>query len=353
MRKRNLGTFPGLRFQLPHNPVHAYTCPMILLTTSTRDIERAAEAIRNGLLVAIPTETVYGLGADAWNKVALARVFEAKRRPSFDPLIVHVAEPDGASEVADLSVPYAAALAGRFWPGPLTMVLPKSDRVPDLATSGLPTVAVRCPAHTVARQIIARAGVPVAAPSANPFGYLSPTRAAHVVAQLGDRVDFIVDGGPCQVGVESTVLDLSSDPPLVLRPGGLPVELLAEMIPGLQVFDRATTSPRAPGQLPSHYAPASPLYLVEPGGFSGAWPTGRAAALCFGVASARAASVSGRWALVVDLSPRGDAVEAAAALFDALHELDAAGFDELWAERLPDAGIGRAVNDRLFKASVK
>ncbi|MBN2873904.1 MAG: threonylcarbamoyl-AMP synthase [Spirochaetales bacterium] len=326
---------------------------MILLTTSAHDLERAAEAIREGLLVAIPTETVYGLGADAWSKVALARVFEAKRRPSFDPLIVHVAEPDAADEVADVSVPYAATLAARFWPGPLTMVLPKRERVPDLATSGLPTVAVRCPAHTFARQIIRRSGVPVAAPSANPFGYLSPTRAEHVVAQLGDRVDFIVDGGRCPVGVESTVLDLSSDPPLVLRPGGLPVELIAEVIPGVRVFDRATTSPRAPGQLPSHYAPARPLYLVESARVSDARPSGRAAVLCFGTTSARAALDSGRWARVVDLSPGEDMVEAAAALFDILHELDAAGFDELWAERLPDDGLGLAVNDRLYKASVK
>ncbi|PKL09827.1 MAG: threonylcarbamoyl-AMP synthase [Spirochaetae bacterium HGW-Spirochaetae-7] len=326
---------------------------MELLTTSARDLDRAAEAIRAGLLVAIPTETVYGLGADAWNRVALARVFEAKRRPSFDPLIVHVAEPGGAAEVADLSVPYARVLSERFWPGPLTMVLPKRDRVPDLATSGLPTVAVRCPANTFARQIIRRSGVPVAAPSANPFGYLSPTRAEHVVAQLGDRVDFIVDGGRCPVGVESTVLDLSSDPPLVLRPGGLPVELLADIIHGLAVYDRATTSPTAPGQLPSHYAPARPLYLVASGGLPGAVPGGTAAALCFGVESTRAALRSGRWAKVVDLSPNRDPVQAAAALFDILHELDAALFDELWAERLPDLGLGLAVNDRLYKASVK
>jgi len=326
---------------------------MELLSTSAHDLERAACAIRDGLLVAIPTETVYGLGADAWNRVALARVFEAKRRPSFDPLIVHVAEPEGASEVADVEVPYARLLADRFWPGPLTMVLPKRDRVPDLATSGLPTVAVRCPASLVARQIIRLAGVPVAAPSANPFGYLSPTRAEHVVAQLGERVDFIVDGGRCPVGVESTVLDLSVDPPLILRPGGLPVELIAEVIPGIQVYDRATTSPTAPGQLPSHYAPALPLFLVAAGFLGTTVPEGRAAALCFGAASARAAAASCRWARVVDLSPAANPVEAAAALFDVLHELDAAGLDELWAERLPDDGLGRAVNDRLYKASVK
>ncbi|HUW71120.1 MAG TPA: L-threonylcarbamoyladenylate synthase [bacterium] len=326
---------------------------MKLLSTSAHDLERAAQAIRDGLLVAIPTETVYGLGADAWNRVALARIFEAKRRPSFDPLIVHVAEPEGASEVADVTVPYARLLADRFWPGPLTMVLPKLERVPDLATSGLPTVAVRCPASMVARQIIRLSGVPVAAPSANPFGYLSPTRAEHVVAQLGDRVDFIVDGGRCPVGVESTVLDLSVDPPLILRPGGLPVELIAEVIRGIQVFDRATTSPHAPGQLPSHYAPSRPLYLVAAGGLEAARPSGRAAALCFGEASASVEAESGRWARVVDLSPEADPVQAAAALFDVLHELDVAGLEQLWAERLPDDGLGRAVNDRLYKASVK
>ncbi|GAB1456111.1 L-threonylcarbamoyladenylate synthase [Spirochaetota bacterium] len=326
---------------------------MELLSTSAHDLQRAAEALRNGLLVAIPTETVYGLGADTWNRVALARVFEAKRRPSFDPLIVHVAEPDAASEVADLSVPYASTLAERFWPGPLTMVLPRLACVPDLVTSGLPHVAVRCPAHVVARDIIRRSGVPIAAPSANPFGYLSPTRAEHVVAQLGDRVDFIVDGGRCPVGVESTVLDLSCDPPLILRPGGLPFELIAEVVPGVQVFDRTTSSPRAPGQLPSHYAPSHPLYLVASGAVAGIRPKGRAAVLCFGSESAHQAERSGSWSRIVDLSPAMDPVEAAVALFDVLHELDAGGFDELWAERLPDQGLGLAVNDRLYKASVK
>ena len=334
---------------------------MEILSTSAHDLERAARALRTGLLVAIPTETVYGLGANAWDTRALARVFEAKNRPSFDPLIVHVAEPEDASELADLSVPYAKELMEHFWPGPLTLVLPKRDRVPDLVTSGLSTVAVRCPANTVAREIIRRSGVPVAAPSANPFGYLSPTQAGHVVAQLGSSIDFIVDGGRCIVGVESTVLDLSSDPPLILRPGGLPLELIAGVVPGVQVFDRATTSPRAPGQLPSHYAPSRPLYLVpagnlvaarkEAGGSRVSGP--RIAALCFGRDSAAQARASRYFALVIDLSSDSDPVEAAAVLFEYLHQLDQAAWDEIWAERLPDEGIGRAVNDRLFKASVK
>jgi L-threonylcarbamoyladenylate synthase len=334
---------------------------MEILSTSAHDLERAAKAIRDGLLVAIPTETVYGLGANAWDTRALARVFEAKNRPSFDPLIVHVAEPGDAAQVADLTVPHARLLMEHFWPGPLTLVLPKRDRVPDLATSGLPSVAVRCPANLVAREIIRRSGVPIAAPSANPFGYLSPTRAEHVAAQLGDRIDFIVDGGRCTVGVESTVLDLCSDPPLILRPGGLPLELIATVVPGVEVFDRATTSPRAPGQLPSHYAPSRPLYLVPAHGLVAALARAdrlraspvRTAALCFGRDSAAQARACPGFALVIDLSPDSDSVEAAAVLFERLHELDLAGWDEIWAERLPDEGIGRAVNDRLFKASVK
>lgn len=334
---------------------------MKILSTSAYDLELAARAIRDGQLVAIPTETVYGLGANAWDTHALARVFEAKNRPSFDPLIVHVAEPGDAAQVADLSVPHAKLLMEHFWPGPLTLVLPKRDRVPDLATSGLPSVAVRCPANLVAREIIRRSCVPVAAPSANPFGYLSPTRAEHVASQLGDRIDFIVDGGRCTVGVESTVLDLCNDPPLILRPGGLPLELIAGVVPGVEIFDRATTSPKAPGQLPNHYAPSRPLYLVPSCGLVAALARAdrlrdqsvRTAALCFGRDSAALARACPGFGLVIDLSPGSDAVEAAAVLFERLHELDLAGWDEIWAERLPDQGIGRAVNDRLFKASVK
>lgn len=323
------------------------------LSTSPEDLATAARALADGSLVAIPTETVYGLGADAWNTRAVARIFAAKNRPTFDPLIVHVADPADASEVADLSPPFAQALIDRFWPGPLTLVLPKRLRVPDLVTSALATVAVRCPAHTVARRIIGLAGVPIAAPSANPFGYLSPTTAEHVARQLGDRVDFIVNGGPCRVGVESTVVDLSSYPPLILRPGALSLEELAAVVPGIQSFDRSTTSPRAPGQLPSHYAPSAALHLVPSGGLSATKPGQRAAALCFGGQSSAKLALQGKFCRVVDLSPGRDPVEAAAALFAAMHELDREGFGEIWAERLPDEGIGRAVNDRLYKASVK
>lgn len=326
---------------------------MRILSTGPEDLALAAKAIRDGLLVAIPTETVYGLGANAWDTRALARVFAAKDRPSFDPLIIHVARPEAAEEVAELDALYVRAFMERFWPGPLTLVLPKKDCVPDLATSGLATVAVRCPAHPVAREIIRLAGVPVAAPSANPFGRLSPTKAAHVAAFLGDRVDYIVDGGSCAVGVESTVLDLSERPPLVLRPGGISLELLRELAPGVELFDRVSSSPRAPGQLPSHYAPRRPLRVAGAGRLHEAQPSGRAAALCFGEEARRRCEERGVFARVVDLSPGRDPIEAAAALFDRLHSLDLGDWDELWAERLPEEGLGRAVNDRLNKAAAK
>ena len=337
---------------------------MKILGTSEEDIITAAEALRSGRLVAIPTETVYGLGANARDEAALAAVFAAKQRPTFDPLIIHVATPEGADEVADLSLPYAREAIKAFWPGPLTLVLPKRDWVPALATSGLATVAVRCPGLALTRRLIAEAGVPVAAPSANAFGHLSPTTAQHVADGLGDRVDFIVDGGPCALGVESTVLDLSMDPPLVLRPGGLSLEAIRAVVPTVQLFDRATTSPRAPGQLPSHYAPSKPLRLFASGSLPGVatlaagTPEGAAwvrstAALCFGRESARAAAACGLFGSVTDLSPDGDLVTAAARLFSLLHDLETADCAEIWSERLPEAGLGRAVNDRLFKASVK
>jgi L-threonylcarbamoyladenylate synthase len=227
--------------------------------------------------------------------------------------------------------------------------------VPDLATSALPTVAVRLPAHPVARRLIELSTGAVAAPSANPFGYLSPTRAAHVADQLGDRVDFIVDGGRCPVGVESTVLDVTVDPPLVLRPGGLPLDRLEALLGAVEVFDRAATSPKAPGQLPSHYAPRARLRLVPAGTLPLRDPAPGAVALCFDASSeARLrADAPDRFARIVTLSPSGELVEAAAELFEILHALDAAGVAEIWAERVPDSGLGRAVNDRLYKASEK
>lgn len=334
--------------------------PVEIIATSDAELRRAAEILASGGLVAFPTETVYGLGGDAWNTRALARIFEAKRRPAFDPLIVHIAALAALDDVADLGalVPEARKAAcdlmEEFWPGPLTLILPKRPRVPDLATSGLPTVAVRLPNHPVARALIELSTGAVAAPSANPFGYLSPTRAEHVAAQLGDRVDLIVDGGRCPVGVESTVVDVTGPAPRVLRPGGLSLERLRGAAPGFEVLDRTDPAPKAPGQLANHYAPRLALRLTPAGGLASARPEGRAAALVFDAASRdRLGSAAGRFAEVRVLSEAGDPVEAAANLFDLLHDLDSGDCEELWAERVPEAGLGAAVNDRLYKASKK
>lgn len=339
---------------------------MRLLTVREEDLGRAAEALTAGKLVAFPTETVYGLGADVFNPSALARVFEAKRRPTFDPLIVHIAALGDLETVADLSALTSEAaekarlLSLRLWPGPLTLILPKRPEVPDLATSGLATVAVRFPDHPVARRIIELSGTSVAAPSANPFGYLSPTRAEHVVSQLGDRVDFIVDGGRCGVGVESTVLDLSSLVPTILRPGGMPAERIEAEIGPIAVFDRSVATPKSPGQLPSHYAPRVPLKLYPRGALGGVESREGEALLFFDgaardefLANNGGAEAGRAGPRVRVLSEHGDLLEAAANLFDLLHELDASGATVIRAERSDSGGLGAAINDRLYKASRK
>jgi L-threonylcarbamoyladenylate synthase len=253
----------------------------IRLGSSPADIQRAADILNNGGLAAFPTETVYGLGADAFNARALARVFEAKGRPRFDPLIIHIASMDTLERIADLDTlsPSRRLLLEKltlaFWPGPLTLILPKRHEVPGLATAGLPTVAVRFPAHPAAQKLIALSSGAVAAPSANPFGRLSPTRAEHVFEGLGNKIDCIIDGGPCSVGVESTVLSLTGEePPRILRPGGVSREDLERIIgpagSGVKTCYHdaspadAGNIPLSPGMLKSHYAPKTPLILHSP-----------------------------------------------------------------------------------------
>lgn len=358
-----------------------------LLNTGPEAIERASRAIREGQLVAFPTETVYGLGAEATNTTALARVFEAKRRPTFDPLIVHIARIEDLAAVADLSQLSVERrrlmdrLVEHLWPGPLTLILPKQPRIPDLATSALPTVAVRIPAHPVAQELLRRAGVPVAAPSANPFGYLSPTRAEHVLTQLGDKVDLIIDGGRCEVGVESTVLDMSSELITILRPGGLSRERIELIIGTVHLIDRTTSHPTAPGQLPSHYAPRAALSLYPAGAIPLQFPYQGERLAClffsdesrdrwlaayrkanpgqasFGTAPGDKEPPAGKEyptglepPLCKVLSPSGTLVEAAANLFDILHQLDTLAVDRVLAEQVPDQDLGPAINDRLYKA---
>jgi L-threonylcarbamoyladenylate synthase len=334
----------------------------------------AARAISSGDLAAFPTETVYGLGGDAFNPLALAKIFEAKGRPRFDPLIVHIAAPEALGEVADCSLlapaarDQAARLMAEFWPGPLTLILPRRERVPDLASSGLPTVAVRFPAHPAARRLILLSTGAVAAPSANRFGCLSPTRAEHVAEQLGDRVGIILDGGPAAVGLESTVLDMLSPRPRILRPGGISRERLESLIgplapagggegrAGMPDLPEPLSSP---GTLKSHYAPHTPLSLYSreeilalPRGEDDAWLffDGPTRGAWLSAPSRRNAAPPPGNRLRV-LSETGAAAEAAANLFTALHELDRTGARRILAQRAPAGGLGEAINDRLFRAS--
>lgn len=286
---------------------------MELLDSSEGSLRRAGAAIAAGKLVVIPTETVYGLGADAFNPDAVARVFEAKARPAFDPLIVHISTLDDIDRVATAFPPKARLLAEALWPGPLTMILPKRGEVPDIVTSGLDTVAIRFPIHPVARKIIEYSGTVVAAPSANPFGYISPTTASHVAKTLGDKVDFIVDGGPCSVGVESTVIDMTYATPVLLRPGGMPVERIREIVGEVLMPTKRGGPVASPGQLRSHYAPHTTLSLHDWMGLPKAiqgfadkgLPPRRAAAIAFDASRARIFESMGLFERVCVLSERG------------------------------------------------
>ncbi|MCL2601766.1 MAG: L-threonylcarbamoyladenylate synthase [Treponema sp.] len=334
---------------------------MEFLSTSEVDIQKAAAALASGLLVAFPTETVYGLGADAFNVTALARVFQAKNRPRFDPLIIHIAEYAALSRIADIdslngeSAERLSILSKHLWPGPLTLILPKRPALPDLATSGLPTAAVRFPSHPVAQKLIRYSTGAVAAPSANPFGYLSPTQAEHVKAQLGSRVDVIIDGGRATVGVESTVLDLSSGGrPRLLRPGGTPRERIEELI-GAVEFSCGTSAgaagaqetPVSPGQLKSHYAPRTPLVLCRRGELASLPDISGEGRLYFAPPAGKSQVLGGTTRV---LSVNGDTTEAAANLFQMLHELDALELTRIRAEEAPTSGLGAAINDRLQRA---
>ncbi|WP_437201320.1 L-threonylcarbamoyladenylate synthase [Planctomicrobium sp. SH664] len=318
-----------------------------LLTT---DIEFAAEQLRTGKLVAFATETVYGLGGNALDPQAVAGIFAAKQRPYFDPLIVHLADADQIDQVvADVSA-QAQLLIDHFWPGPLTLVLPKQPIVSDLVTAGLPTVAVRVPSHPQARDLIRRAGIPVAAPSANPFGGISPTTAQHVLQQLGDRIDVVVEGGSCSIGLESTILQLRDGlPPLLLRAGGLTSEAIEAVVGTIErVSSNAHSDNRpqiAPGMLARHYAPEKPLVITSD------WeaaPHGSSV----GILTLCELPPHQRYGHVEVLSASGSLIEAAANFFSALRRLEAAPVQTIVAQPFPDIELGRALNDRLRRAAV-
>ena len=312
-----------------------------VLTAETASIEAAAACLRAGGLAAFPTETVYGLGADAGNGEAVARLYAAKGRPAFNPLIAHVADLAAARRIAIFDAD-AEKLAAAFWPGPLTLVLPKrpGSGVADLALAGLDTVAVRVPDHPVAQALLKAFDGPVVAPSANRSGHVSPTDAAHVLADLRGRIDLVIDAGPCTVGVESTIVSCLGEPTL-LRPGGLAREQI-ERVLGHPLATAAVPAdddaPLAPGMLASHYAPKAGVRLDATS------PRDGEALLAFGPAP----EFSGT---TFNLSPRGDLIEAAATLFSHLRALDASGAKNIAVMSVPHHGLGEAINDRLARAA--
>lgn len=315
---------------------------MTLVPATAAEIARAATLLRKGDLVAFPTETVYGLGADATQGEAVARIFETKGRPRFNPLIATVASLAEAEKIAVVG-PMAAKLAAAFWPGPLTLVMPLAARstISDLVTAGLSTIAVRVPSNPVAHDLIVAAGRPIAAPSANRSGRLSPTTARHVAEDLGKAVDLILDGGPCRHGLESTIVDVSGDLPTLLRPGAVAAEEIEREL-GQPLWRRHASSgqrPSAPGQLDSHYAPRARMRLniqtSQPG----------EALLAFGDA------VPAHRGPMINLSQSGNLRQAAAALFAALRELDRTGVSTIAVMPIPDTGLGEAINDRLRRAA--
>jgi L-threonylcarbamoyladenylate synthase len=314
------------------------------IPVSSPAVARAARLLRAGRLVAFPTETVYGLGADATDDDAVAAIFAAKGRPRFNPLIAHVATLAAARKLARFDAA-ALALARAFWPGPLTLVLPRREGCPVswLASAGLPSLAIRVPAHPGALALLRATGRPVVAPSANRSGRVSPTRADHVARDLGGRVALILDGGPCGVGVESTVVDLTGGTPALLRPGGLPKAAI-EAVLGRRLRRARPVSGDAarlsPGQVESHYAPRAALRLGARAPHAGE------AFLAFG--NPPPASFAGRW---LDLSPRRDLAEAAANLFAMLRELDRRGTTRIAVAPVPRTGLGLAINDRLVRAA--
>jgi L-threonylcarbamoyladenylate synthase len=311
-----------------------------LRRASDAAIAEAAELIRGGSLVAFPTETVYGLGADATNDRAVAKIFEAKERPSFNPLITHVGSLESASQLGEFSEP-AQRLARRFWPGGLTLVVPRREgcAVSLLVSAGLDTIALRVPAHPVAQALIAKSGVPISAPSANRSGEVSPTTADHVVDSLGNRVALILDGGPCRLGLESTVVGFTDGDPVLLRPGAIARETIEAITGPLKLEANDEGRPSSPGRLLRHYAPKRPLRLnareVRPG----------EALLAFGT------PVTGDLKQCLNLSPSSDLVEAAANLFAHLRALDQAAIAAIAVMPIPNTGLGEAINDRLKRAA--
>jgi L-threonylcarbamoyladenylate synthase len=313
-----------------------------------KDIVKAKKLLEQGELVAIPTETVYGLAGNALDENAVVKIFKVKERPRFDPLIVHVASLSQARQLVESFPDKAEQLAAQFWPGPVTFLLKKKDVIPDLVTSGIDTVGIRCPDHALTQDLLQSLSFPLAAPSANPFGYVSPTLPEHVNAQLGDRIKYIMDGGACRVGIESTIIGFENEIPIIFRLGGLSVEDIEKTIGPVELQLNTSSDPKSPGQLKSHYAP---LKRVVWGVLSELVPNYSSQEIGVLAFKDKVDGVELENQLV--LSPTGNLEEAAKHLFGSLRELDKKNIDIILAEAVPDTGLGKAINDRLNRAAAE
>jgi L-threonylcarbamoyladenylate synthase len=308
-----------------------------------KDILKAKQLLEKGELVAIPTETVYGLAGNALNVEAVAKIFAVKDRPSFDPLIVHVPDLNAVSTYVEDFSDKAIQLANRFWPGPLTLLLKKKEIVPDLVTAGLDQVGIRCPDHLLTQSLLQSLDFPLAAPSANPFGYVSPTRPEHVNEQLGDKIAYILDGGICKIGIESTIVGFEEEKVIVFRLGGLSIEEIEKIIGSVDSMLHSSSNPKAPGQLKNHYAPHKKVVLGDIEKHKAHAQHKEIAVLSF----KKDYKVTHQFIL----SPSGDLAEAAKNLFLALRILDKLSVDTILAELVPNEGLGRAINDRLKRSA--
>jgi len=313
-----------------------------------KDIFKAKALLEQGELVAIPTETVYGLAGNALDSNAVLKIFKVKDRPQFDPLIVHVANLQHAKELVEFLPEKAEKLATKFWPGPLTLLLKKKSIIPDLVTSGMDTVGIRNPDHPLTQSLLQALSFPLAAPSANPFGYVSPTRPEHVNEQLGHKIKYILNGGECRVGIESTIVGFENDIPTVFRLGGLTLEEIEKVIGKVAVQLNSSSNPKAPGQLKSHYAPRKKVAWGVLSELITQNPNSKVGILAF---RNKAAGID--QANQIALSNTGNLEEAAQHLFASLRELDKKDVDIILAEALPDIGLGKAINDRLRRAAAE
>ncbi|HTH56974.1 MAG TPA: L-threonylcarbamoyladenylate synthase [Cyclobacteriaceae bacterium] len=311
-----------------------------------KDLDKAKALLEAGKLVAVPTETVYGLAANALDVSSVTKIFAAKNRPHFDPLIVHVPDRDTVNKYVQEIPSKAISLMKEFWPGPITFLLAKKKSIPDLVTSGLDRVGIRCPNHQLTHALLKSLSFPLAAPSANPFGYVSPTKPEHVNEQLGNKIDYILDGGECNIGIESTIIGFENDIPMIHRVGGLSVEKIELIVGDVQVQTQSVSNPQAPGQLQSHYAPGK---ILKIGNIDELLHENRNTRV--GVLSFQKRYAGDFIEKQIVLSPVGDVNEAAQKLFSALRELDKSSVEIILTETVPDFGLGRAINDRLRRAS--